>query len=315
MTPVFSLDSVSVRFPTEVGLVRAVERVSLSIQPGEILALVGESGSGKSTIGFTIAGLQPPTEGSLAHNGTTLDRATWKAARRAIQIVFQDPFGALDPRMTTADIIAEPLLIQRIGNSISRRARAAELLHQVGLPTDALSRFPHEFSGGQRQRIAIARALAPQPSLIVADEPLSALDVSVQSQILNLLQDIRTAHALAMLFISHDLAVVNHLADRVAVLYLGNLVELAPRAALFARPAHPYTASLLAAVPRIGAKRTRRAALIGEMPSPLAPPPGCVFHTRCPIAQPRCAQDVPARHELAPGHTVACHFPITERAA
>jgi oligopeptide/dipeptide ABC transporter ATP-binding protein len=311
MSAIFALDDVSVRFSTEAGVVRAVERVSLAMAPGEILALVGESGSGKSTIGFTVAGLQAPSEGRLFFGGTLLDKAGWKAARRAIQIVFQDPFGALDPRMPVSDIIAEPLMIQRIGDRASRRARAAELAGQVGLPRDALNRYPHEFSGGQRQRIAIARALAPQPSLIVADEPLSALDVSVQSQILNLLQDIRAQHALAMLFISHDLAVVHHLADRVAVLYLGHLVELAPRQALFAGPAHPYTASLLAAVPRLGRKPARRASgIIGEMPSPLAPPPGCVFHTRCPCARPRCSQDVPNLSDITPDHQAACHFPL-----
>ncbi len=313
MTALFSLTDISVRFPTEAGLVRAVERVSLSIAPGEVLALVGESGSGKSTIGFTIAGLQTPSAGALHFRGAPLDRAGWQSARRAIQIVFQDPFGALDPRMSVADIIAEPLLIQRIGTRTSRRARAAELITQVGLPAEALGRFPHEFSGGQRQRIAIARALAPAPELIVADEPLSALDVSVQSQILNLLQDIRSnaAHRLALLFISHDLAVVRHLADRVAVLYLGHLMELAPREAIFTATAHPYTASLLAAVPRLGQKRTHRAiGISGEMPSPINPPSGCVFHTRCPRAEGRCAAEKPQLADLAPGHSVACHFPL-----
>ncbi len=300
MTPLLTLENLSVHFPTSSGVVRAVDGVSFSIAPGEVLALVGESGSGKSTLGFTIAGLQAVSAGRMALN----------LPRRAIQIIFQDPFGALDPRMTVADIIAEPLLIQRIGDRASRRARAAELVQLVGLPEDALGRFAHEFSGGQRQRIAIARALAPNPQLMVADEPLSALDVSVQSQIINLMHDIQSQHALALLFISHDLAVVHHLADRVAVLYLGNLVELASRDAIFGQTAHPYTASLLAAMPRIGMKRARRAVIAGEMPSPIAPPPGCVFHPRCPQAQARCGLEVPALSEIAPGHAAACHFPL-----
>ena len=309
MSDLLQARDISVHFPSRAGLVRAVEHVSLAIAPGEVLALVGESGSGKSTLGFTLAGLQPPTFGSVAYGGRVLDRAGWRAVRRDIQIVFQDPFGALDPRMLVGDIIAEPLRVQRIGSVMERRARVVALLDQVGLPAESAQRFAHEFSGGQRQRIAIARALAPRPKLIVADEPLSALDVSVQSQVLNLLADIRAAEGLALLFISHDLAVVNHLADRVAVLYLGHLVELAGRDALFARPAHPYTASLLAAVPRLGRKRAR-GGLGGEMPSPLTPPSGCVFHPRCPKAQPLCAETAPPLRPLAPDHAAACHFPL-----
>jgi oligopeptide/dipeptide ABC transporter ATP-binding protein len=239
-----------------------------------------------------------------------MDRATTKAAGREIQIVFQDPFGALDPRMPVSAIIAEPLLIQRIGSRADRAARAAELVEQVGLPRDALNRYPHEFSGGQRQRIAIARALAPDPALIVADEPLSALDVSIQSQILNLMRGLQQARGLAYLFISHDLAVVNHLADRVAVLYLGRLVEVAPRAEIFATPSHPYTQALLEAVPRIGRRHRRAIGIHGEMPSPLAPPPGCVFHTRCPKVQAICRAEEP-RLEPAPGRpaqSAACHY-------
>ncbi len=317
MSALVELQDVSVHFPTQSGVVRAVQHVSLEIAEGETLALVGESGSGKSTLGFTMAGLQKPSSGQLAFDGRALDEAGWKAARRQIQIVFQDPFGALDPRMPVSDIVAEPLLIQRIGDAAQRRARAAELVAQVGLPRDALNRYPHEFSGGQRQRIAIARALAPSPRLIVADEPLSALDVSIQSQVLNLMQDLQEAAAargesLAYLFISHDLAVVNHLASRVAVLYLGRLVEVAPRADLFAGPAHPYTAALLAAVPRIGRSRALPAqAISGEMPSPLHPPPGCVFHTRCPRAEARCRTEVPALAAVGEGHLAACHFPLT----
>jgi oligopeptide/dipeptide ABC transporter ATP-binding protein len=310
MTPLVELDGIRVTFPVDRRTLTAVADVSLQVAAGETLALVGESGSGKSTLGNVVAGLQRPTAGTMRFRGAMLDRATRQAAQRAIQIVFQDPFGALDPRMPVSAIIAEPLRIQRRGSRAERAERAADLARQVGLPGDALNRYPHEFSGGQRQRIAIARALAPDPALIVADEPLSALDVSIQSQILNLLQTLRAARGLAYLFISHDLAVVHHLADRVAVLYLGRLVELAPREELFATPSHPYTAALLAAVPRLGRRHRRAVAIHGEMPSPLAPPPGCVFHTRCPKAQAICHREAP-RLEPAPGRPTqlaACHF-------
>jgi oligopeptide/dipeptide ABC transporter ATP-binding protein len=312
MTPLVALDRISVRFPVGGGWfgakrqLRAVEDVSIAMMPGETLALVGESGSGKSTLGNVVAGLQVPSAGSVRFQGRPLDRA----ARRSIQMVFQDPFGALDPRMPVSAIVAEPLRINRIGSRAERRARAAGLVRQVGLPADALNRYPHEFSGGQRQRIAIARALAPDPALIVADEPLSALDVSIQSQILNLMKELQDGGKLAYLFISHDMAVVNHLVDRVAVLYLGRLVETASREALFAHPAHPYTVALLDAVPRIGRRRGARR-IRGEMPSALAPPPGCVFHTRCPKAQPVCRTDPPTLAPVAgrPGQHAACHFP------
>jgi oligopeptide/dipeptide ABC transporter ATP-binding protein len=314
-----ALDHISVQFPVGAAnifgrgrrVLRAVEDVSLAIAAGETLALVGESGSGKSTLGNVVAGLQEPTAGTMRFAGRPLDRAGRAAARRGIQIVFQDPFGALDPRMPVSAIIAEPLRIGGIGSPAERQRRAAELVGQVGLPRDALNRYPHEFSGGQRQRIAIARALAPEPLLIVADEPLSALDVSIQSQILNLMKQLQEERRLSYLFISHDLAVVNHLVDRVAVLYLGRLVELAPRAELFARPSHPYTAALLDAVPRIGRFRARRARGIqGEMPSPLAPPPGCVFHPRCPKVQDICRVEPPALLPAPgrPAQLAACHF-------
>jgi oligopeptide/dipeptide ABC transporter ATP-binding protein len=304
MTPLVALDGIGVKFPVGRRSLTAVDNVSLHVAPGETLALVGESGSGKSTLGNVVAGLQQPTTGSIRFDGDA------REARKRIQIVFQDPFGALDPRMPVSAIIAEPLLIQRIGSGRERAARAADLVEQVGLPRDALNRYPHEFSGGQRQRIAIARALAPDPALIVADEPLSALDVSIQSQILNLLRSLQQARGLAYLFISHDLTVVNHLADRVAVLYLGRLVEIAPRAEIFATPSHPYTVALLEAVPRIGRRHRRAVAIHGEMPSPLDPPRGCVFHTRCPKTQAICRVEAP-RLEPAPGRSAqlaACHF-------
>jgi len=289
-------------------ILRAVEAVSFAIGEGETLALVGESGSGKTTLGQIVAGLRAPTEGQLSFRGQPMSSI---AARRGVQIVFQDPFSALDPRMPVSSLIAEPLAIQHIGSTAERRARAARLVEQVGLPRDALNRYPHEFSGGQRQRIAIARALAPDPALIVADEPLSALDVSIQSQILNLLKSIQEERRLSYLFISHDLGVVNHLADRVAVLYLGRVVELAERADFFARPSHPYSQALLRSVPRIGrGRRQPGSALTGEMPSALKPPSGCAFHPRCPKAQAICKSERP---ELAPApgrplHLAACHF-------
>ena len=317
MTPLVSLDRISVHFPLSgrlfgggVRRLRAAENVSFDVGEGETLALVGESGCGKSTLGNVVAGLQAPTSGTMRFRGKDLDRKTRQAARRAIQIVFQDPFGALDPRMPVSAIIGEPLRIQRIGTAAQRRARAAALIEQVGLPRDTLNRYPHEFSGGQRQRIAIARALAPDPALIVADEPLSALDVSIQSQILNLMRELQERRRLSYLFISHDMGVVNHLGDRVAVLYLGRLVEMAPREELFARPSHPYTRALLDAVPQLGVRRRRGRTIRGEMPSPLDPPPGCVFHPRCPKAQDVCRRVVPVL-EPAPGRPTqlaACHF-------
>jgi len=317
VSTLLAIENVSVSFEQRKRLfgrsrasLRAVDDVSVNIAEGETLALVGESGSGKTTLGHVVAGLRAPSQGMVRFRGAPLDGSRRHSAGRAIQIVFQDPFSALDPRLPVSDIIAEPLRIQRIGTSKERRARAAALVDKVGLPQDALNRYPHEFSGGQRQRIAIARALAPAPQLIVADEPLSALDVSIQSQILNLFRDIQEHERLSYLFISHDLAVVEHVADRVAVLYLGRIVELAPREDVFAHPAHPYTRALLNSVPRIGGGKGRKRAIRGEMPSPLNPPPGCVFHPRCPLAQDICRADKPAFEPLKtrPSHAAACHF-------
>ncbi len=317
MAALLSIENVSVSFAQRVPLfarkrrgLLAVDNVSAEIGEGETLALVGESGSGKTTLGHVVAGLRVPSAGEVRLRGRPIGAGRGKDAGHGIQIVFQDPFSALDPRMPVSDIISEPLRIQGKGSKHERRERAALLVEQVGLPQDALNRYPHEFSGGQRQRIAIARALAPDPELIVADEPLSALDVSIQSQILNLFRDIQERGRLSYLFISHDLSVVEHIADRVAVLYLGRVIELGPRDDIFHRPAHPYTRALLEAMPRIGAGKRRKRAIRGEMPSPLDPPPGCVFHPRCPLAQDICRSTVPRFEPLAgqPSHSAACHF-------
>jgi oligopeptide/dipeptide ABC transporter ATP-binding protein len=305
-------------------VVHAVDDVSFEIGPRETLALVGESGSGKTTLGRTVLRLHEPTAGSIVFDGTdiaTLAGRPLRALRRHMQMIFQDPVGSLNPRMTVEEIVTEPLAIHRIGASrADRRARAAALLESVGLGPDALSRRPHEFSGGQRQRIGIARALASAPKLIIADEPISALDVSIQAQIVNLLADLQAQRSLAFLFISHDLKVVRHLAHRVAVMYLGEIVELAPVAALYASPSHPYTRALLSAIPSVDAAKNpshkrRRIILQGDPPSPLAPPPGCRFHPRCPIyadkRDPRCATTPPPLAKFAgavTGHRAACHY-------
>ncbi len=295
-------------------VLQAVSDVSFSITPGETLALVGESGCGKTTLGRALVGLYAATQGAIRFKGedlTTMTAAQQQKARRAIQMIFQDPYESLNPRLPVSDVITEPLLIHGIGNRAERADRARELIAQVGLPVDALNRYPHQFSGGQRQRIAIARALGPEPELIVADEPLSALDVSIQSQILNLMSELREQRHLSYLFISHDLSAVHHLADRVAVMYLGRLVEVAPRAELFASPSHPYTNALLDAIPRIGqGRRARGRTIQGDLPSPLKPPSGCAFHPRCPKAQAICKVEAPVLL-AAPGRVqqlAACHF-------
>lgn len=295
------------------GDVVAVNDVSLDIRAGETLALVGESGSGKTTLGRMMALLLPPSEGELQINGRSavgLRRRALKPVRRNVQMIFQDPVSSLNPRQTVANILMEPLRNYRLGDRDERSARAAELLEAVGLPAETAQRYPHEFSGGQRQRITIARALALNPGFIVADEPVSALDVSVQSQILNLLADLKARYQLAYLFISHDLAVVHHIADRIAVMYLGNIVELASRERLFSAPSHPYTRALLSSVPEIKAgKRRLGQVLQGDPPSPADPPPGCHFHPRCALATDRCRREAPVLEEKVPAstHQIACH--------
>ena len=302
------------------GPLRAVDGVSFDVHEGEALGLVGESGCGKSTLARILVGLEPATSGSVRFDGhelVGLSTRGWKPYRRRVQMVFQDPYASLDPRQTVASILAEPLAIHRMGRPRERRVRALELLEAVGLGPEHLLRYPHEFSGGQRQRIGIARALALQPDLLVCDEPVSGLDVSVQAQIINLLADLRERFGLAYLFIAHDLAVVRHLCARVAVMYLGRIVECAGRDELFEDPQHPYTRALLSAIPRPDPQFERgrqRRVLTGEIPSPRAVPTGCPFHPRCPekvhVPGERCASDVPGltRRPGSAGRVCACHL-------
>lgn len=292
------------------GDIRAVDGVSFDIKEGETLGLVGESGCGKSTLGRTVIRLEEPTAGRIVYRGievTKLDKKGLRQLRREIQIIFQDPNSSLDPRMTIGQSIGEALLIHGVGDERERAKRVARLLERVGLEAGHAQRYPHEFSSGQRQRVGIARALATNPKLIIADEPVSALDVSIQAQILNLLLDLGREFNLSYLFIAHDLAVIRHVSQRVAVMYLGKLVELARTGELFATPLHPYTEALLSAIPSLR-QRKGRILLPGSVPSPLNPPPGCRFNTRCRRVMPICRQVEPPLKDLGRGHLVACHL-------
>jgi len=317
--PVLEVQGLSKHFPVRKGLLRrtvghvyAVDDVSFSIGTGETLGLVGESGCGKTTVGRTIMRLIEPTAGAIrldGHDVTSLGKVEMRPFRRQMQIIFQDPFSSLNPRKRAGDIVGEPLQVHGLLTRAERRERVADLFERVGLRRAQMDNFPHQFSGGQRQRIGVARALALNPKLIIGDEPVSALDVSIQAQVINLLMDLQRELKLSYLFISHNLAVVEHISHRIAVMYLGRIVEYTDKVTLFTRPLHPYTEALLAAVPVPDPKIKRDKRVVqGDVPSPLKPPPGCRFHTRCRYVVARCKEEVPALREVEPGHHVACHL-------
>ena len=320
--PLIRVENLTKHFPItrgvivqkQVGAVQAVDDISFEIYAGETLGLVGESGCGKSTTGRTLLQLHEPTSGKVFYKDTELSGASsavMREMRRNVQIVFQDPYASLNPRMTVGSIVAEPLEIHNVGTPAERQERVKELLELVSLNPHFINRYPHEFSGGQRQRIGVARALALQPDFIVCDEPISALDVSIQAQVVNLLEELQEEFGLTYLFIAHDLSMVRHISDRVAVMYLGKLVELAARDDLYENPLHPYTQALLSAVPipdPVLEKKRKRVILEGDVPSPANPPSGCRFHTRCPIAEEVCKQEHPVWREATDAHWVACHL-------
>jgi peptide/nickel transport system ATP-binding protein/oligopeptide transport system ATP-binding protein len=321
LSPLVQVTGLKKHFPVHQGFfsrvsgqVYAVDGVSFELRKGETLGLVGESGCGKSTVGRTVLKLLEPTAGEIKVDGrniTHLDQREMLAYRRRLQMIYQDPYASLNPRMTAGEIVAEPLIIHEVGGGTKERtARVASLFERVGLRPEHIKSYPHEFSGGQRQRIGIARALALSPEVIVGDEPVSALDVSIQAQIINLLMDLQDELKLTYLFVAHDLAVVEHISHRVAVMYLGRIVEMTDKATLFATPLHPYTEALLSAVPiaKTSAKQRKRIILKGDVPSPIDPPPGCHFHTRCPYAHKRCKSEAPPLRQVTPDHWAACHL-------
>ncbi len=330
-TPLLKVEHLHKEFPTGSGfmggkfskkVVSAVNDLSFEIRAGETFGLVGESGCGKSTTGRVIMHLDPPTSGKVYFEGrdiSKMNKKELKAMRREMQFIFQDPYASLNPRMTIGEIISEPMVIHGIGTPEERIERVRELLDVVGLNPEHINRYPHEFSGGQRQRVGIARSFILRPKLIICDEPVSALDVSIQAQVLNLLKDLQKQYGTAYLFIAHDLSVVQHISDRVAVMYLGKMVELSDWKSLYAEPNHPYTQALLSAVPIPDPdvqQNRKRIILAGDPPSPIDPPSGCRFHTRCPIAQAKCSEEAPEFREIGEGHFCACHyaapFPIKE---
>ena len=324
--PLLAVEGLKKYFPVRKGLlsrtvgqVYAVDGVSFAIAEGETLGLVGESGCGKSTAGKTILKLIEPTAGTITLRGERIDHLRprqMRPYRRELQVVFQDPYSSLNPRLSVGAIVAEPLINYAVARGAVLKERVAAILAKVGLRPEAMRRYPHEFSGGQRQRIGIARALALNPSLIVCDEPVSALDVSVQAQVVNLLKDLQREFHLSYLFVAHDLAVVEHISHRIAVMYLGKIVELTDKDSLFRTPLHPYTEALLSAVPLPDPDaRRKRIILAGDVPSPITPPPGCRFHTRCPYVEARCRVEEPAMREIRPGHFVACHLRDVDKAA